>query len=446
MAEKPLISYDIANCLSSKIGPELGLTREVFANEKERMANALKQIQLWKDARVHGFIDLPLNKDQIATVENALDQLPSEIDTILHIGIGGSSLGPLAIQQALDNELTEKLPTRFSNVVVQENVDPEGFAIRFNQLDLKKTAINVVSKSGGTIETLACLAAAMRRMKEHFRDDELGKRMIVCTENMDGALAKIGHKYGALIIALPNNVDGRFSVLTAVGLLPARAMGINIEELLDGAAAMREQCLTAAGTDDPCFLSAFIPYYLNAKGVNIHVIFPYSELLRGFSLWCCQLLGESLGKRIDRNDNVVNVGQTPTPSVGSVDQHSLLQLYMEGPKDKFFTFLKIENFRSEEDLSNIDHPKLEEQHTSGLTMGTVINAEMKGTANALATEGRPSVTINIPKLTPHTLGQLFYFFEFGTAYAAEFYNINAFDQPGVEASKILTFKYLRGES
>ena len=442
MSEK-MITYDISNCLKEKVGTELGISFDQIFQQEEVFDKAKAQIKLWQQNQIHGFIHLPENTDQIEEIDKALASLPAEIDTLLHIGIGGSSLGPIAIQMAFDNHLTKKQETRFKQVIVQENVDPEGFAIRLEALDMTRTAIHVVSKSGGTIETLASFSGALNRMKNVVDAEKLGERIIISTENDDGVLAGIAKDMNAYRIVLPANVGGRFSVLTPVGLLPARAMGLDIAQLLKGASDMRKQCLAADQPDDPAFMHAFLSYYYFQKGINMQVLFPYSELLRGLALWCCQLLGESLGKKIDRNNNTVNTGQTPIPSVGSVDQHSLLQLYMEGPADKWFNFFKIENFRNEEDMKDLPHPKLDEAHKRGLKMGAILNAELAGTSQALAEEGRPSGTFVIPQLNLHALGQLFYFFELSTAYAAELFNINAFDQPGVEASKKLTIKYLR---
>jgi glucose-6-phosphate isomerase len=442
---KPLITYDFTNSLADRIGIATGITEAEISQQAGSMSSALRQFEQWRNDESYGFFDLPVQKDQLEESQQAIEQVPDGIDTLLHIGIGGSSLGPIAIQQALDNRLSAKKPSRFKRVIIQENVDPEGFTLRLDELDMTRTAINVVSKSGGTIETLACFTAALERMRTALGTSTPGDRVIACTENLDGVLATVTKELGGRILPLPHNVGGRFSVLTAVGLLPSLAMGLDADGLLAGAAAIREQSLAADNPRDPCFLAAFLPYFFNGQGKNIHVIFPYSELLRGFAMWCCQLLGESLGKKVDRSGKTVHTGMTPTVSVGSVDQHSLLQLYMEGPPDKFVTFIRVDEFRSEESLVELRHSKLEAAHTAHLSMGTVLNAEQTGTAEALAAEGRPSATIVIPKLCEHTLGQLFYFFELATAFGAELYDIDAFDQPGVEASKVLTIKYLRGE-
>jgi len=443
---KSLITFDAGNCHPSRVGEELGIPRDEIDGYGEQFDKALAQIMRWDADGTYGFLSLPESNPAAGEAREIVAGAPEGVETFLHLGIGGSSLGPIAIQNALDNSLTPKTPTPFKRVVVHENVDPEGFALHAASIDFERTMVNVVSKSGGTIETLSLLTATLARMKEALLPGKLAERLIVSTENPDGVLRKLADEYGARVVQLPGNVGGRFSILTAVGLLPAAAMGLDPSELLAGAAAMRNACFAAESPHDPCFLSALIPYLLAQRGVNIHVLFPYSDLLGGFALWCRQLLAESLGKKVNRKGEVVHVGQTPMASIGTVDQHSLLQLYMEGPDDKFFTFFEIENFRNDEPPDDLPHPKLEPQHKRGLTLGKLLNAELRGTADALASEGRPSATIRIPRLDAHALGQLFYFFELSTAYAAELYDIDAFDQPGVEASKKLTMRYLRGEA
>ena len=443
---KKLITYDTGNCDPSRVGDELGISREEIDGYSEHFQNALTQIKKWDADGTYGFLSLPEDNPAAREAVEIIGSAPEDLDTFLHLGIGGSSLGPIAIQKALDNSLTQKKSTPFKRVIIHENVDPEGFSLHADSIDFSRTLVNVVSKSGGTIETLALLTATFARMKKTLSPDKLAEQLIISTENPDGVLRKLADEYGARVVHLPGNVGGRFSILTAVGLLPAAAMGLDPSTLLAGAAAMRKACYAADSHHDPCFLSALIPYLLAQRGVNINVLFPYSDLLGGFALWCRQLLAESLGKKVNRKGEVVHVGQTPMASIGTVDQHSLLQLYMEGSDDKFFTFFEIENFRSDEPLDDLPHPKLEPQHKRGLTLGKLLNAELRGTAEALASEGRPSTTFRIPRLDAHVLGQLFYFFELSTAYAAELYDIDAFDQPGVEASKKLTMRYLRGEA
>jgi len=446
MAEAGMIEYDIGNCDPAIVGARLGIEPGEIEEYSDQFLKAVEQMRRWDAEGTYGFLSLSEDTTPAREAIDIVRGVPNGVETFLHVGIGGSSLGPIAIQRALNNALSPKGETPFKRVIVLENVDPEGFALSLNGLDMSRVMLNIVSKSGGTIETLAIMTAVLNRMKESLSPISIAERLTVSTENPEGVLRKLADEHGARVVQLPGNVGGRFSVLTAVGLLPAAAMGIDPRELLAGASAMRKACLEADSPHDPCFLSALIPYLLAGRGVNIHVLFPYSDLLAGFALWCRQLLAESLGKQFNRLGETVHAGQTPMASIGTVDQHSLLQLYMEGPDDKFFTFFEIENFRSDEPLDDLPHPRLEPEHKRGLTMGSLLNAEKRGTADALAQAGRPSATIRIPRLDAHTLGQLFYFFELATAYAAELYDIDAFDQPGVEASKKLTLRYLRGEN
>lgn len=209
MSEK-MVTYEISNCLKEKVGAELGISLDLIFEQDDKFNKAISQIKLWQENKIHGFIDLPENQKQVKIIDDALAALPEGIDTLLHIGIGGSSLGPIAIQMAFDNDLIPRLETRFKQVIVQENVDPEGFAIRLAKLDLTKTAIHVVSKSGGTIETLASFSAALNRMKKVVPEDKIGERVIISTENDKGVLAGIARNMKAQRIVLPSNVGGRF--------------------------------------------------------------------------------------------------------------------------------------------------------------------------------------------------------------------------------------------
>jgi glucose-6-phosphate isomerase len=441
-----LITFDAGNCDPARVGEKLGISTSDIDGYAGHFSKALDQIKRWDSDGTYGFLSLPNETSAADEAVEIVRTAPQGVDTFLHLGIGGSSLGTIAIQNALDNPLTPKHPAPFKRIVIHENVDPEGFALHAGGIDFERTLVNVVSKSGDTIETLALLTAVLDKMNKVLSQRRIAERLIVSTENTEGVLHKLAVRYGARVVALPHNVGGRFSVLTAVGLLPAAAMGLDPYELLTGAADMRNACFAADSPHDHCFLSALIPYLLARRGVNIHVLFPYSDLLGGFALWCRQLLAESLGKKTNRRGEVVHVGQTPMASIGTVDQHSLLQLYVDGPADKLFTFFEIERFRADEPLDDLPHPKLEPAHKHGLTLAKLLNAELRGTADSLASEGRPSATIRIPQISAHSLGQLFYFFELSTAYAAELYDIDAFDQPGVEASKKLIMRHIRGEA
>jgi glucose-6-phosphate isomerase len=233
---------------------------------------------------------------------------------------------------------------------------------------------------------------------------------------------------------VPANVGGRFSALSAVGLLPAAAAGLDVPALLDGAAAMEARCRSADPAANPALLYAATLYLLDQKrGRRIHVLMPYADGLRETGDWFVQLWAESLGKSPD-------VGPTPFRAVGATDQHSSLQLMMEGPHDKVVTFVRVLHPRADISLTVPEgyRPHAEIAYLDGHTMGELIEAERRSTEAALRRAGRPTATITIPRLDPRSVGELMMLLELATAYAGGLYGVNAFDQPGVEAGKRYT--------
>ncbi|MBI4520800.1 MAG: hypothetical protein HY701_08165 [Gemmatimonadetes bacterium] len=266
------------------------------------------------------------------------------------------------------------------------------------------------------------------------------------TDPASGDLRRIAEEEGIPTFAIPPNVGGRFSVLSAVGLVPAALVGIDIEALLDGAAAMVARCATPELPQNPAGLAAALLYLAEReRGAHIHVLMPYSDRLRAFAAWYCQLWGESLGKRSDRGDQVVHVGPTPVAAVGATDQHSQLQLYVEGPFDKVVTFVAVGN-----PSRDVTIPKLHEDvpalsYLGGRTLAEVLEAERRATAETLRRAGRLNATTRIDGLTPYALGELIMFYEIMTVYAAALYQVDPLSQPGVELGKEITRALLGGQ-
>ena len=239
-------------------------------------------------------------------------------------------------------------------------------------------------------------------------------------------------------LSIPQGVGGRFSVLTPVGLLPAAILGIDIEELLNGAAVMDKTSFTVDALNSPAYMFAIIHWLLYKKGKPIHVLFPYANSLDSIADWFKQIWAESLGKKVDLNNNEIYEGPTPVKTLGATDQHSQVQLYMEGPFDKVFTFMEVENFQHKAEIKG-ELPFDDFRYLENTTMETLLNTEKKATEIALTENQRPNLTIKIPKVTANTVGQLFYLFELATAYAGSLMQINPYDQPGVEHGKIATY-------
>jgi glucose-6-phosphate isomerase len=254
---------------------------------------------------------------------------------------------------------------------------------------------------------------------------------VLVTDPAKGALREIAAAEGLRTLAVPPSVGGRFSALTAVGLLPAAAAGADVEALLAGAAAIEGRCRSGDVLENPALLYGAVLHLMDrARGRHIHVLMPYADALRETGDWFVQLWAESLGKRPD-------VGPTPFRAVGATDQHSSLQLMMQGPHDKLVTFVQVAQPRCDVSITvpDVYRGHAEIAYLDGHTMGELIEAERRATMAALRKAGRPSASIALPRLDARAMGELLMLLELATAYAGGLYGVNAFDQPGVEAGK-----------
>lgn len=323
--------------------------------------------------------------------------------------------------------------------MVLDNVDPEGVSARLEGLDPGRTAVNVVTKSGSTAETMANLLILLGWMERRLGPRHV-RRWTATTDPMKGDLLVLARRLGIPTLRIPPNVGGRFSVLTAVGLMPAAFLGLDVDALMEGARAMRRHCWTAAPRRNVGVLGAVLLHGMaTRRGRNVQVVMPYADGLIHLADWYRQLWAESLGKRRDRKGRLAETGQTPVTSLGATDQHSQVQLYMEGPHDKVVTFLEVLAVRRDVRIPRLHRDLDSLGYLGGRTLGELIAAEKRGTQIALTAAGRPNLTYLLPGISAHTLGQLLYLFEFQTALSGELYDIDAFDQPGVEAGKVAAY-------
>ena len=388
--------------------------------------------------------NLPFNQsDVVKDIQNYVEEMKPQIDTFVVLGIGGSALGPMAVQQALNhpyyNELPREQVNGYPRLYVVDNVDPERLVYLFDILNLEKTLFNVISKSGSTSETMSQFMI-IKEMLENKLGKEAAKKNIVCTTDKEnGNLVVIAREEGYKTFTIPSGVGGRFSELSPVGLLPAAFCGIDIQGLLDGAAAMEELCKKDDFSKNPAYMYAILNYIGMQRGKNISVMMPYADSLKYISDWYAQLWAESLGKKYDINGKIVNVGQTPVKALGATDQHSQVQLYTEGPFDKIVVLMGVEEYRETIEIPKIfgDMPSL--GFLGGVTHNQLIQTEQVATEYALTVACKPNMTITLPKVTPHSIGFLLHFFEIATAFAGELLEIDAFDQPGVEEGKNATY-------
>ena len=434
--ESQRIRLDVNNVFGTH-----GLMPAELEAEAPRAAAAIAAIQ-----QRQADLGWPLLPDQDVTpFEQFAAEHRDRIDTFVVLGIGGSALGNIAVQTAINGPFYNLLPRErrgWPRLLVLDNSDPELNAGALQILDLRRTMFNVISKSGTTAETMASFLYFRQALVEAVGEDRLSDHIILTTDPNSGFLRQIGLREGWMMFDLPPKVGGRFSVLTSVGLLSAAMTGVNIRELLAGAAYGRERAANPDPLTNPAALGALINYLCFRKGKPIVVMMPYANRLRDVADWFAQLWAESLGKAIDRNGQPARVGQTPVKALGATDQHSQVQLYMEGPYDKLINFIAVERYAETAPIPTA-YPDLEGvSYLGGHTMAELIQAEQQATAIALSEAGQPNITHIFPEINAFTLGQFFMLMEMQTAIAGELFNINAFDQPGVEAGKINTYALL----
>ena len=398
-----------------------------------------------KDELFMGWTELPYNQNEIvADILATAKLVRRKFENFVVLGIGGSALGPIMAFNALCHLHYNDLPKskrRGPRFFVEDNVDPVRMKDLLDIIDVKKTCFNVISKSGATSETMAQYLIISDLLKK--AGVSIKENVIFTTDAKKGNLVKISKELGGVkSYVLPDGVGGRFSELSPVGLLPAAVLGIDIKALLKGAAYMDKLCKTADLRKNPALLCATLQYIAMNDGKNIGVLMPYSDNLKYVSDWYAQLWAESLGKNETLDGNPCNVGQTPVKALGVTDQHSQVQLYTEGPDDKVITFLSVDKYQEAMPIPHGCKDIPDVSFLGGHTMEELIQAENKATAHALTMAGRLNYTLHLPEINAFTLGELLFLFELQTAYTGAMFNINTFNQPGVEAGKKATFALL----
>lgn len=439
------LRLDYHNMLSPAVG-ERGIDPAALASLEPRIEQIVRDIARRRAAGDLGFLDLPAERRLVEQIRAFADGVGQAFEDIVVLGIGGSALGTLALQQALLrphwNELDDEAREYFPRLHVLDNVDASTIGPLLDRIDLRRALFNVVSKSGTTAETMAQFLIVRERLRNELPDSDVS-HLLFTTDPAAGVLRRIAEKEQIATLPVPPNVGGRFSVLSAVGLLPAALTGINIEVLLEGAARMEERCRAGALRGNPAALFAVLQYLAHTgKGAAIHVMMPYSDRLNGMADWFCQLWAESLGKRRDLDGNEVFVGPTPVGALGATDQHSQVQLYMEGPFDKTVTFLTAGSPATDvpipEAYAGIDAIA----YLGGKSLGSLLDAERRATSSALARSGRMNMTIELPAIDASSVGELLMMLQIATVIAGDLYGINPLDQPGVELGKVLTYGFM----
>jgi len=438
-----VIQFRYGRILQDRLDGEHGLPRRRLEELARRFPAVQAEVRQRRAAGEYGFYGLAEQERTVRQIAGFAEGLGQAYDHVLLLGIGGSALGARALVGALRppawNELDDEARDFFPRLTVLDNVDPTSVAGALRRIDPRRVLVNVVSKSGGTLETLAQYLV-VRRWLDAALGSAASRHLVFTTGAEGGELRELATREGIATLEVPREVGGRFSVLSPVGLLPAALVGIDIQALLAGAASAVARAESDTLLDNPAALYAALHWSADTQaGARIHVLMPYSDRLRDVAEWFRQLWAESLGKRVDRDGRVVHAGPTPVASVGATDQHSQAQLFMEGPFDKVVTFLTVE--RADDDLTIPAVPGMPEALVAlgGRTLGGLLGIEYDATSAALARAGRMNCTLALPDLSPAALGELLMFFQLATGYAGCWYGVNPFDQPGVELAKRLMF-------
>jgi len=410
------------------INPNHGISASDLKKANSNYAEIVSKVK----SRKQGFVDLPFQTEVADKVIDYAEKVKGKFERIVILGIGGSMLGPQVIVEAFKNPKIE--------VNCVDNIDPFVIENLVSQITYRKTLFLVQTKSGGTPETLAQYLFFKEKVEQN--GGSLQENFAFVTDPKNGYLREVANLEKVPSFEIPENVGGRFSVLTPVGLLVSALIGLDIKSMLAGAGeVMNKEFFDASSRS--AFDTSISLFALSKKGKNEVVIMPYSSRLAKFSQWCIQLISESLGKEFDLKGNRVNAGITPISSLGATDQHSQLQLFKEGPNNKVMFFIEV---LDKEAKAVIPSAPIEDkkgfEYLSNTSFAELIDAEFKGTRQSLTESLRPSLTLSIDKVNEANLGALFAFFELVTAFIGEMLEINTFDQPGVERSKVLTKEIL----
>lgn len=380
----------------------------------------------------------PLFDDaDFARIEETARDLRGTFDNLLLVGIGGSTLGFRAILQFLKGPYSNLFPAQGApRVFTVDNIDPVVTEELARELDFRRTLIVYISKSGSTPESAANFLVFFDKLKRAGGDPRLC--VFIC-DQADNGINRIAAELQCRLLHIPADLGGRFSVLSAVGLLPTLLCGLDARGLVEGARALHNHLSRAEPDGNALYIvaSALHAYFSSTK--NIHFLFAYSSLLWDFNLWFSQLWSESLGKRLDLSGNLVHRGATPVPAVGATDQHSVLQLLREGPRDRVVGFLRIGDHGRDIEIPPAFEAHEEYAYLGGHTVGEQLEIERRCTEIAVHESGNPCYTLALGRRDARSLGALFYFWELAIISYAALDEVNPFGQPGVEFGKQMTY-------
>ncbi len=425
---------NIDACLAEEIGDD-GLAGADLNELLEDLKPALARLSEDRENGTRPFLQLPAQSDDLPAMTAVAERFRARFDDVLILGTGGSSLGSRALYEMADRDDVEA--ARAPNLHIVTNVDPFIFERLIQRLDFRRTGVIAISKSGGTTETMMQLLMALEAMRRQIDDEDIRKHLVLITEPTDNPMRRIADRFALQVLDHDPNVGGRYSVLSVVGMLPTLIAGLDPLAVRAGAETTLRQALEASSPSEiPAALGAAVSIGLDRKqGISSSVMLAYSDRLGSLARWYRQLWAESLGKD--------GQGTTPIYGTGPVDQHSQLQLWLDGPKDKMFTVLGGPNDPGAITISPdlADDPRL--SYMVGRSMGDLMEASRLATAETLAAGGRPVRRIQMARIDERAMGALMMHFMLETVFAAELLGVDPFNQPAVEDGKVRTRAYLK---
>lgn len=421
------------------------ITPKLFTQSMPKVIKAMQELSELKKNGTIGFTELPSNEKMKNEVKGVYDQIKNWADTLVIIGIGGSSLGNKCIHMALNDYYAYYTNNKLNNgkkIYILDNLCSSDINILLNQINLKSTIFNVISKSGFTLETIVNFLVFYDLIKKEYKES-LSKHFIFTTTKGKGDLYRLAKDKGILTLNIPNNIGGRYSALSPVGLFSAYFADLDVDSLLKGAEFASQYCWKNSLEINPAATSALIYYlYFSKNKKNTHVFWAYSSKLEALCQWFSQLWAESLGKCLIYRKRKMHIGQSPLPTIGPRDQHSLWQLYLDGPADKIYTLLKIKHHLSDISISN-DLPDIESfSILKNCSINSIVSKEQNAIEYVLAKNGRPFICFEIEKIDEYHIGQLLYLLEFITGLTGLMLKIAPFNQPAVEEGKKITYALL----
>ncbi len=413
-----MLTLDITGSLAKLITPSYGISDQDLLALRGSMKRYIEELRTECDAGDHPWTRSIYDEKTVKSVKDIAERMKREkVETILWIGLGGSGLGPRVLKEVFEAPHTPEL-------VIVDTIDPTTLQLYLDVLDWKKTFVVCASKSGGTLETMSAFFLYWEKLQS-ILGAKATEHVLAITDPAKGTLQSFCATQGIPLLAHPE-VGGRYSIFTAIGLLPLALLGADLDAFLQGAADIAVQCFHTSLDDNPAAMLASVQYlHESKKGYVMRVIMPYSQRLQSLARWNQQLVAESLGKNEVRNP-------FPVAAIGTQDQHSLLQQWMQGPRKAWHIFIH------EVEKPRLTVPKQVDpafEYVAGKSFGQILDAFLDGTARALTSAKRAHATINITRLDAYHLGALFMCFLFEVVYLGKLYRIDPYGQPGVELSK-----------